>query len=86
MLKLNVESLNDVDKKAEYMSCEERARQYPKGTSHADLRKLFCSCCNVTLDHTRKGTIDRQLELLDHICKRKASKKHRIYRPKSKQQ
>lgn len=60
-------------KKAENVSCEERARQYPKGTLHADSGKLFCSCCNITLDHTRKGTIDRHLESLVHVSKRKAS-------------
>jgi len=60
-------------KKAENVSCEERARQYPKGTLHADSGKLFCSCCNITLDHTRKGAIDRHLESLVHVSKRKAS-------------
>lgn len=60
-------------KKAKHVSCADRARQYPKGTLHADSGKLFCSYCNVTLDHTRKGSIDRHLESSVHICKRKAS-------------
>jgi len=60
-------------KRAEYVSCEERARQYPKGIFHADSGKLFCSCCNTALDHTRKGTIDRHLESLLHVTKKKAS-------------
>ena len=69
-------------KKAEYVSCE--ARQYPKGTIHADLGKLFCSCCNITLDHTRKGSIDRHLESLVHVSKRKASEEAQDRKTKSK--
>jgi len=73
VLKLNVEKCMTSTKKAEYVSCEERARQYPKGTLHADSGKLFCSCCNITLDYTCKGSIDRHLESLVHVSKRKAS-------------
>ena len=47
------------------ISCSERAKQYPKGTLHADDGRLFCTTCNITLDHTRKGTIDRHLVFLD---------------------
>lgn len=58
-------------KTAVNISCNERAAQYPKGTLHADGGKLFCSTCNVTLDHTRKGTIDRHLDIPSHVAKRK---------------
>ena len=51
------------------VSCTERAKQYPKGTLYADGGKLFCSTCNVTLDHTRKGTIDSNLDTPSHDAK-----------------
>ena len=56
---------------AQNVSCEERARQFPKGTLHADGGKLFCSICNITVDHTRKSTIDRHLKSEQHSSKRK---------------
>ena len=58
-------------KKSINISCSERAKQYPKGTLHADDGRLFCTTCNITLDHTRKGTIDRHLETPSHVNKRK---------------
>ena len=58
-------------KKATNVSCFDRAKQYAKGTLHADDGRLFCTSCNVTLDHTRKGTIDRHLQTPFHIEKRK---------------
>jgi hypothetical protein len=57
-------------KKSINISCSERAKQYPKGTLHADDGRLFCTTCNITLDHTRKGTIDRHLETPSHVNKR----------------
>jgi hypothetical protein len=62
-------------KKAVNISCIDRAKQYPPGTLHADGDKLFCTACNVTLDHTRKGTIDRHLETPLHSKKRMAAEK-----------
>ena len=59
-------------KNAVNVSCAERAKQYPKGTLHADDGRLFCTSCNVTLDHTRKGTIDRHLLTPMHTQKRKS--------------
>ena len=58
-------------KKATNVSCFDRAKQYAKGTLYADDGRLFCTSCNVTLDHTRKGTIDRHLQTPFHIEKRK---------------
>ena len=57
-------------KKAEKVSCLDRAKQYGKGVLHASGNKLFCSTCNITLDHMRKGTIDRHLESSVHVTKR----------------
>jgi hypothetical protein len=59
-------------KKAVNVSCTDRAKQYPKGTLHADGGCLFCTSCNITLDHTRKGTIDRHLLTPLHTQKRKS--------------
>lgn len=58
-------------KKAVNISCEDRVKQYPKGVLHADAGQLFCSCCNVTLDNSRKNTIDKHLLSLNHVKKRK---------------
>ena len=60
-------------KKAVNISCIDRAKQYPPGTLHTDGNKLFCTACNVTLDHTRKGTIDQHLETPLHSKKRMAA-------------
>lgn len=59
-------------KKAVNISCADRVKQYPKGVLHADAGQLFCSCCNVTLDNSRKNTIDKHLISQSHIKKRKA--------------
>lgn len=55
-------------KAAVNISCADRVKQYPKGTLHADGGLLFCSSCNVTLDHTRKGTIDKHLGSKTHVA------------------
>ena len=39
-----------------------REKQYGKSVLHTTGGKLFCSICNVTIDHTRKGTIDSHLD------------------------
>lgn len=54
---------------AKNISCAERAGQYPRGTLHTDGGKLFCSACNTTLDHSRKGTIDKHLQSKSHLAK-----------------
>ncbi|MGH0159372.1 UNVERIFIED_CONTAM: hypothetical protein FKN15_037346 [Acipenser sinensis] len=45
----------DKSKKATLISMEDRVQSYEKGTLHADGGILFCSVCNVSLDHVRKG-------------------------------
>jgi hypothetical protein len=58
-------------KKAVNVSCSDRVKQYPKGVLHADAGQLFCSSCNITLDHCRKGSIDKHLLTQFHVTKRK---------------
>ena len=40
-------------------SAKDRAAQYP-GVFHADNGLLFCSTCNIVLDHSRKSVLDKQ--------------------------
>lgn len=51
------------------VTAADRARNYPKGTLHADDGLLFCSTCNVVIDHSRKSKIDKHLESGSHIEK-----------------
>jgi len=51
------------------LTAADRARNYPKGTLHADDGLLFCSTCNVVIDHSRKSKIDKHLESASHIKK-----------------
>ena len=51
----------------------DRVRKYQPGIFHAEDGLLFCSSCNVVLDHLRKATIDRHLESESH--KRNAEKR-----------
>ncbi|MGH0123714.1 UNVERIFIED_CONTAM: hypothetical protein FKN15_019417, partial [Acipenser sinensis] len=44
----------------------DRVQSYEKGTLHADGGILFCSTCNVSLDHLRNGTIDKHLDSAVH--------------------
>ncbi|MGH0161257.1 UNVERIFIED_CONTAM: hypothetical protein FKN15_055736, partial [Acipenser sinensis] len=57
-------------KKPQLISTEDRVQTYEKGTLHADGRILFCSICNVSLDHLRKGTIDKHLDSAMHKNKK----------------
>ena len=45
---------------------QERAKQYP-GKFHADDNLLFCSTCNVVVDHHRKSLHDNHLSAVSHI-------------------
>ena len=47
----------------------DRVRNYPKGMLHADDGFLFCSTCNIVIDHTRKHKIDKHLESAAHVRK-----------------
>lgn len=60
-------------KNSSHISCEDRVKQYEKGTLHCDNGKLFSTSCNVTLDHSRKGSIDRHLQTPSHNLKRKSA-------------
>ena len=51
------------------VTAADRARNNPKGTLHADDGLLFCSTCNVVIDHSRKSKIDKHLESGSHIEK-----------------
>ncbi|MGH0158068.1 UNVERIFIED_CONTAM: hypothetical protein FKN15_073951 [Acipenser sinensis] len=48
----------------------DRVQSYEEGTFHADGGILFCSTCNVSLDHLRKGTIDKHLDSAVHKNKK----------------
>ena len=51
----------------------DRVRKYLEGTLHADDGLLFCSTCNVVIDHLRKHKIDKRLESSYHTLKAKTS-------------
>ena len=48
------------------ITANERARNYPEGTFHVDDGGLFCSSCNVVVDHLRKFVVDKHLETASH--------------------
>lgn len=39
-------------KKAECVSCEEKVKQYDEGVLHSSEGKLFCTTCNIAIDHS----------------------------------
>lgn len=51
------------------ITASERARQYQRGTFHASENLLFCSTCNVVVDHLRKYVEDRHLKSSSHQVK-----------------
>ena len=51
------------------ITASERARQYQRGTFHASENLLFCSTCNVVVDHLRKYVVDRHLQSSSHQVK-----------------
>ena len=54
-------------------TARDQLRSYLTGTLHEDDGILFCSTCNVALDHTRKSSIDKHLESATHIQRTKSS-------------
>uniref|UniRef100_H3AIL8 DUF659 domain-containing protein n=1 Tax=Latimeria chalumnae TaxID=7897 RepID=H3AIL8_LATCH len=52
-------------KKAKNVSASDRVKQYPLGVL-SDGGKLFCTYCNVTVDHYRKSSVDRHLDSSTH--------------------
>ena len=51
-----------------------RARNYPEGTFHVVDGMLFCSSCNVVVDHLREFVVDKHLEALHTSGTRKETK------------
>ena len=45
---------------------QERAKQYP-WKFHADNNILFCSTCNLVVDHYQKSVLDKHLSAVSHI-------------------
>ena len=45
-----------------HITANDGARNYPEGTFHVDDGLLFCSSCNVVVDHLRKFVVDKHLE------------------------
>lgn len=48
------------------ISAEKRVKDYPAGTLHADDGVLFCTTCNVAVDHLRKFCVDVHLKSEKH--------------------
>jgi len=48
------------------ITANDRAKNYPEGTFHVDDDQLFCSSCNVVVDHLRKFVVDKHLEVASH--------------------
>ena len=48
------------------LTAKDRAVKYPEGTFHVDDGLLFCSSCNVVIDHLRKCEVDKHLEAASH--------------------
>ena len=43
------------------ITVNDRARNYPEGTFHVDDCRLFCSSCNVVVDHLQKFVVKKHL-------------------------
>ena len=65
------------------ITANDRARNYPESTFHVDDGQLFCSSCNVVVDHLRKFVVDKHLEAASHKgnAERKESSVSSLYNP-----
>lgn len=64
------------------VDANDRSRKYPKGTFHVDDGLMFCSTCNIVVDHIRKSVVDKHLEAVSH---KKLLEKHDGMRQKNTQ-
>lgn len=48
------------------ITAKDRVKQYSAGTFHEESGLLFCTVCNVVLEHSRKSVLDRHLEAASH--------------------
>jgi len=48
------------------LTAKDRAVKYPEGTFQVDDGLLFCSSCNVVIDHLQKCMVDKHLEVASH--------------------
>lgn len=48
------------------ITVKERANKYPKGTFFVDDNLMFCSTCNIVVDHLRKSVVDKHLQSYTH--------------------
>lgn len=60
--------------KAINITAKDRVRSYPGGTFHESNGILFCSSCNVVVDHNRKCVLDKHLESVSHIDRKAKGK------------
>jgi len=58
-------------RKRVHITANDRTRKYPPGTFHVEDGMLFCSSCNMVIDHVRKCVVDKHLEALKTVLNRK---------------
>ncbi|RXM28063.1 CGG triplet repeat-binding protein 1 [Acipenser ruthenus] len=56
----------DVSKKVKNVSAADHVKHNPAGVLHSDGGKLFCTSCNVTIDHSRELAVGRHLDSSIH--------------------
>ncbi|XP_067875707.1 uncharacterized protein [Heterodontus francisci] len=60
-------------KKATTITAAHRVKEFGSQILHAAGGILFCTSCNVSLDHTRRATVQRHLESESHRSRKRAS-------------
>ena len=48
------------------VTAHDQARKYAVGTFHMDDELMFCSSCNIVIDHLCKSVVDKHLESALH--------------------